>query len=524
MDDRPRSDQRFAREYFSSPRGVRDDHEMKRGRRMHHYSGTSDVREDKSRNTAVTIMARPTAILSKPKDEQTTSDNAEGTQKISHAALSSQEVIPSGITRPISALRLSSGSSATIRSPSLRTDKTKIARGSATASTVMEQSLGVMKAAVRLLSDTMDFTDVIADYLSTTNTNFTVIGIIGPQGSGKSTLLSMIAGNDHMDMYRHYAFRPASREAVESCRFQSQKISIYVTKSRMVLLDCQAISSASILNHMLITTSLDGNRSGGSKIMDLRRGFAALSGEVESLHLTAFLLQVCHTVIISVDWFVDIDVIRHVRTAEMLRITPTHYSPETMKYKPNRRINIVLAHQRARSEDFHPRNMKNRAKILECLFSDSQLNIKGGVSLGGLGCKQYSEIASNVNYLLLSEMKPRPKTESSAAVLPFLTADHTPLRAIVDYEDVIRPLRIRLLSLPKEPFIFGSQLFTEIQWYEFATRTWRATYGSAEIVKYASAMTKIIDELRYLGATLLGKNETQVSVKCPYDCAPLMLA
>lgn len=40
---------------------------MKRGRRIHHYSGSSDVREDKSRNAAVTIMTRPTAILSKPK-------------------------------------------------------------------------------------------------------------------------------------------------------------------------------------------------------------------------------------------------------------------------------------------------------------------------------------------------------------------------------------------------------------------------------------------------------------------------
>ncbi|EJW82488.1 hypothetical protein WUBG_06602, partial [Wuchereria bancrofti] len=249
----------------------------------------------------------------------------------------------------------------------------------------MEQSLGIMKAAVRLLSDTMDFTDVVADYLSTTNTNFTVIGIIGPQGSGKSTLLSMIAGNDHMDMYRHYAFRPASREAVECCRYQSQKISVYVTKSRMVLLDCQAISSASILNHMLATSSLDGNRSGGVKAMDLCRGFTALSGEIESLHLIAFLLQVCHTVILSVDWFVDIDVIRHVRTAEMLRVTPTHYSPETVKYKPNRKINFVLAHQRAKSEDFQPRNVKNRAKILECLFNDSQLDIKGGISLGNLG-------------------------------------------------------------------------------------------------------------------------------------------
>lgn len=40
---------------------------MKRGRRIHHYSGGTEIREDKSRNATVTIMARPTTILSKPK-------------------------------------------------------------------------------------------------------------------------------------------------------------------------------------------------------------------------------------------------------------------------------------------------------------------------------------------------------------------------------------------------------------------------------------------------------------------------
>lgn len=38
----------------------------------------------------------------------------------------------------------------------------EIPRSSVVTSAVMEQSLGIMKAAVRLLSDTMDFTDVVA--------------------------------------------------------------------------------------------------------------------------------------------------------------------------------------------------------------------------------------------------------------------------------------------------------------------------------------------------------------------------
>ncbi|KAL3993818.1 hypothetical protein ACH3XW_19140 [Acanthocheilonema viteae] len=125
MVDRSRSDLRSTREYFSSPRSVKEEHEVKRGRRIHHYSGGADIREDRSRNATVTIMARPTAILSKPKEEPLTSDNAEGSQKtISRAISSSQELILSGITGPNSASRLTGGSSKTIKSPSLRADKT----------------------------------------------------------------------------------------------------------------------------------------------------------------------------------------------------------------------------------------------------------------------------------------------------------------------------------------------------------------------------------------------------------------
>lgn len=38
---------------------------MKHERRIHHYSGSTDTQEGKSKNVTVTIMARPTAILSK---------------------------------------------------------------------------------------------------------------------------------------------------------------------------------------------------------------------------------------------------------------------------------------------------------------------------------------------------------------------------------------------------------------------------------------------------------------------------
>jgi protein SMG9 len=96
----------------------------------------------------------------------------------------------------------------------------------------------------------------------TENTDYIVIGAVGPQGCGKSTVLSMLGGNNEMDMYRQaclhcirgspsvsrigmgefcrqYVFRPASREAMETCRHQTTGVHIYVTKTRVILIDCQ---------------------------------------------------------------------------------------------------------------------------------------------------------------------------------------------------------------------------------------------------------------------------------------------
>lgn len=53
-------------------------------------------------------------------------------------------------------------------------------------------------------------------------------------------------------------------------------------------------------------------------------------------------MQVCHTILLCIDWFVDIDVIRHVRTSEMLRSTPLPFtgSSDASRFKPNRTVNL----------------------------------------------------------------------------------------------------------------------------------------------------------------------------------------
>ncbi|KAJ1352374.1 hypothetical protein KIN20_008698 [Parelaphostrongylus tenuis] len=158
------------------------------------------------------------------------------------------------------------------------------------------------------------------EFLSGENSNYNVISAIGPQGAGKSTMLSMIGGNNSQDMYRQYIFRPASREALESSRHQTTKIHAYITKFKEIFLDCQASNCASVLDEAI--------RYSRSTLTD---GRYAINNYMEIVKLIAFLMQISHTILIS-----------------------------------------VVLHTRAKSADFSSDVLQQRAALLRTFFSDSR--------------------------------------------------------------------------------------------------------------------------------------------------------
>uniref|UniRef100_A0A9J2P5S0 Protein SMG9 n=1 Tax=Ascaris lumbricoides TaxID=6252 RepID=A0A9J2P5S0_ASCLU len=348
---------------------------------------------------------------------------------------------------------------------------------------VTDSTLPQMEAAVRLIGNNLKFTDFVKDYLSDSNTNFTVIGAIGPQGTGKSTLLSMLAGNDHQDMYRYYAFRPASLEAVELCRYQSSKISIYISKSRLILLDCQASFSTSVLDEMI----RDELRGIPARVPESFENRMENFIEVESLQLIAFMMQVCHTLLLCVDWFIDLDLIRLLRTSEMLRFVPV-CTYESFKFNPHRIVNLVLVHQRAKWEDFEPVTLLYRCKLLKEMFAKSRLNVEGRLNLGSVGRDVYKGIKTDVNYVLLADIKPR-----SRKVIPSIQSTDDPhsLSLVIDYELVLRTLRTSLQGLPRNSFALDGGNLTEKRWYNLASELWRDTVTSHEIMKFSSILSSM---------------------------------
>lgn len=486
---------RSSREYFNAPRNADKGADGRRGRRILRNSHDESV----ERGSTPVIMSRPTTILAKPRDTSSQPENSQNVRILQPEPTSRPASNQLPTFQAAATIARQSASSPVIAKPSVsilsssRTDKQLPPRSASTISTTaLPETLTHMKAAIRLIGDNMEFTDYVQEYLSDTNTNFIVIGAIGPQGTGKSTLLSMLAGNDHQDMYRQYAFRPASREAVESCRFQSSKISIYVTKARLILLDCQAMFSAAILDEVLRS----GRRGGPTKNADLCDGKIEKQIEIESIQLISFLFQVCHTVLLCIDWFIDIDVVRHVRTSEMFRCTPMPFASgtvDTIKFKPARKVNFVVIHQRAKSEDFYPVTLRRRSELLKKMFADSKLDLNGNVSLAGLNNPGYAHPSSNISYVPLADMKPRAKCEPpGGAPMSPNAADLLQVHApIIDYEEVLRHLRIKIPSLPREKFVTGDQPITEKQWYSLASKVWRSTQTNADIAKFASMLSAV---------------------------------
>jgi protein SMG9 len=78
--------------------------------------------------------------------------------------------------------------------------------------------------------------------------------------------------------------------------------------------------------------------------------------EIQSLQIAAFMLSVCHVVLVVQDWFYDPNLIRFLQSAEMLKpSTPTTtQDEEIIEYSPH----IMFVQNKAQPSDFSQSQVK----------------------------------------------------------------------------------------------------------------------------------------------------------------------
>ncbi|KAG6517029.1 hypothetical protein ZIOFF_020406 [Zingiber officinale] len=104
---------------------------------------------------------------------------------------------------------------------------------------------------LNLLSESWEFhTERILPFL-TENTDFTVIGIIGPPGVGKSTIMNELYGFDGSSPGMLPPFATQSDESRAMAKHCTVGIELRVSSERLILLDAQPIFSPSILVDMM---------------------------------------------------------------------------------------------------------------------------------------------------------------------------------------------------------------------------------------------------------------------------------
>jgi len=375
------------------------------------------------------------------------------------------------------------------------------------------------------------------------NPDFLVVGIAGPQGAGKSTILAQLAGVKSGSGVKPI-FKIESENAISVGSHQTTGVDMYITApwggggcggERIFLLDTQPLFSVSVLDNMI------------HQDRKYPQDFTTAENCVfmQSIHLLCWLLTTCHVVIVVQDWFVDMEVMKALLTAEMLKPSLTPVSSAADKGKGEDKsttsttpdgATLIFVHNKATPEELTKDYASMMRRCISAFFADSKLNIgdtapaahdgrraKEGVQRGrgarggeeGDGDQAGKEGGYDanhnrpVNLFLLPEMdgeaheEPRVVREAwDRPHLPPIKKEDFNFPASLgpmpggDFHQEARNLRRKIIGLKRKPALFGSaskpgggSAITEKTWLRQAGKIWEGMKKASLMLEYNRLLT-----------------------------------
>ncbi|XP_016982495.1 protein SMG9 [Drosophila rhopaloa] len=260
-----------------------------------------------------------------------------------------------------------------------------------------------------------------------TNTDFTVIGVLGGQCSGKSTLLNLLAAERSLDYdYYQHLFSAEADECVFATRHRAkpnngqktilrprtETLQFFITRERHILLDTPPL---------------------------LPVGKEPDHQDLHSLAAMAQLLSVCHVLILAIDGLA-VEQLRIINAA--LRLRPTF---PCKGYVRDHLPQVLFVRTRAQRLDFEPQQRERLDKKLAYLYGPTGLPIYRG--RGEARC---------INTFLL------PEVSGNGA-----TAFHAGLG------ELVRQFRERVLGSMRVSMCHTSTELSEAIWFEILAESAR---------------------------------------------------
>ncbi|XP_020548855.1 protein SMG9-like isoform X2 [Sesamum indicum] len=308
---------------------------------------------------------------------------------------------------------------------------------------------------LNLLSDSWDFQiDRFLPFL-TDNTEFTVVGVIGPPGVGKSTILNEIYGFDSSSPGMLPPFGMESEETKAMARHFTVGIEPRISSERIILLDTQPVFSPSVLAEMI--------RPDGSSTISV------ISGESLSAELAHEMMSI------------QVDLLWH-SFPYPSSVTLSHPPSSTMNFdkeninKPLENGDEYIAapifvHTRLRDQDITPHNFLQMQKALgQCFSSSSFVRLEGqdaskDAHSSAVALEAPNDLETNLKLFLVpskgKDGSSRPRYES--------------------YVSALWKLRDQVLSMSAPSF---SRNVSERDWLKNSAKIWELIKDSPIIADY----------------------------------------
>ncbi|KAL0321676.1 UNVERIFIED_CONTAM: hypothetical protein Scaly_2464000 [Sesamum calycinum] len=284
---------------------------------------------------------------------------------------------------------------------------------------------------LNLLSDSWDFQiDRFLPFL-TDNTEFTVVGVIGPPGVGKSTILNEIYGFDSTSPGMLPPFGIESEETKAMARHFTVGIEPRISAERIILLDTQPLFSPSVLAEMI--------RPDGSSTVSV------ISGESLSAELAHEMMSIQKALI------------------------------KTLENGDEYIAAPIFVHTRLRDRDIAPHNFLQMKKALgQCFSSSSFIRSEGqdaskDARSSAVALEDPNDLETNLKLFLVpakgKDGSSRPQYES--------------------YVSALWKLRDQVLSMSAPSF---SRTISERDWLKNSAKIWEIIKNSPIIADYCRTL------------------------------------